>query len=81
MDGTPADVVPVINNLYAAGKAIYGMKVLGCGQLAHDTHTAIQYVLQLGTVHAITIGTSKPEHLDNNIGVVENLAPQHPLLG
>ena len=79
MDANPADVVPVIERMYGSGKAIYGMKVLGCGQLASDARTAIQYVLQLGTVHAITIGTSSREQLDENLRLVEELAPQYPL--
>jgi aryl-alcohol dehydrogenase-like predicted oxidoreductase len=79
MDADPSAVVPVIERMYTSGKAIYGMKVLGCGQLASDARTAIQYVLQLGTVHAITIGTSSREQLDENVGLVEELAPQYPL--
>jgi aryl-alcohol dehydrogenase-like predicted oxidoreductase len=79
MDGNPSAVVPVIERLYAAGKALYGMKVLGCGQLVSEARAAIQYVLQLGTVHAITIGTSRREHLRQNVGLVEELAPQYPL--
>ena len=77
MDGQPAEVVPVIQRMYDAGKAIYGMKVLGCGRLVDDTRAAIEYVLQLGTVHAITIGTSKPEQLRENLGVVEELTAQY----
>ena len=79
MDGKRSDVVPVIERMYTLGKALYGMKVLGCGQLAKDARAAIQYVFQLGTVHAITIGTSKREHLHKNLRLVEELAPQYPL--
>jgi len=79
MDGRLAEVVPAIDRLYAAGKGVYGMKVLGCGQLARDARLAIQYVLQLGTVHALTIGTSRAEHLAQNVRLVEELAPQYPL--
>ena len=79
MDAHPSKVAPVIERLYASGKAVYGMKVLGCGQLAGEARTAIQYVFQLGTVHAITIGTSKREHLFENLRLVEEIAPQYPL--
>jgi len=79
MDARPSKVAPVIKRLYASGKAVYGMKVLGCGQLAGEARTAIQYVFQLGTVHAITIGTSKREHLFENLRLVEEIAPQYPL--
>lgn len=79
MDGSPSEVVPLIERLYAAGKAVYGMKVLGCGRLAQEAGREIQYVLQLGTVHALTIGISHPEHLRENVRLVEELASQYPL--
>jgi predicted aldo/keto reductase-like oxidoreductase len=79
MDGSMAQVVPLLERLYAAGKAIYGMKVLGCGRLTGEARPAIQYVLELGTVHAMTIGISRREHLHENARLVEDLAPQHPL--
>ena len=79
MDGSTAEVAPLIERLYAAGKAVYGMKVLGCGRLVGEARAAIQYVLQLGTVHALTIGVSRQEHLRKNARLVEELAPLYPL--
>lgn len=79
MSASPSAVVPVLEKMYCAGKAIYGMKVLGCGQLAQEARAAIRYVFQLGTVHAITIGTSKREHLYENLSLVDDLAPRYPL--
>jgi aryl-alcohol dehydrogenase-like predicted oxidoreductase len=55
------------------------MKVLGCGQLARKTRVAIQYVLKLGVVHSLVIGTSAREQLLENVRLVEELAPQYPL--
>ncbi len=55
------------------------MKVLGVGSLTGNARAAIQYVLQLGTVHALTIGISREEHLRENVRLVDELAPQHPL--
>ena len=79
MDGSPEQVAPLIEQLYAAGKAVYGMKVLGCGRLVGQSRAAIQYVLQLGTVHALTIGISRQEHLRQNVRLIEELAPLYPL--
>jgi aryl-alcohol dehydrogenase-like predicted oxidoreductase len=79
MDASPSKMVPVIESLYTSKKAICGMKVLGCGQLAGKAHAAIQYVFQLGVVHAITIGISTREQLLENVRSVEELAPQYPL--
>jgi aryl-alcohol dehydrogenase-like predicted oxidoreductase len=80
MGASPSEMVPVIEQLYASGKAVYGMKVLGCGQLVRKARAAIQYVLKLGVVHAITIGISRREHLLENARLVEELAPRYPLV-
>jgi aryl-alcohol dehydrogenase-like predicted oxidoreductase len=79
MDAPPSKMVPVIERLYTSGKAVYGMKVLGCGQLTGKARAAIRYVFQLGVVHAITIGISRREQLLEDVRLVEELAPQYPL--
>jgi aryl-alcohol dehydrogenase-like predicted oxidoreductase len=79
MGASPAEVVPVIERLYASGKAVYGMKVLGCGQLVRKARAAIQYVLELGVVHSIVIGTSARGQLLENVKLVEEFAPRYPL--
>jgi aryl-alcohol dehydrogenase-like predicted oxidoreductase len=81
MSASPSEVVPIIKEMYASGKAICGIKVLGCGQLAHKARAAIRYVLQLGTVHSLVIGTSSRKQLLENVRLVEELAPRHPLHG
>jgi len=79
MDAPPSRMVPVIERPYTSGKAVYGMKVLGCGQLVGKARAAIQYVFQLGVVHAITIGISRREQLLEDVRLVEELSPQYPL--
>jgi aryl-alcohol dehydrogenase-like predicted oxidoreductase len=79
MDAQPAEVAPVIEKLYAAGKAVYGMKVLGCGALKGNVRSAIEYVLRLGTVHAFTIGMTNVTQLDENVRLVNELSPQYSL--
>jgi aryl-alcohol dehydrogenase-like predicted oxidoreductase len=79
MDGPLDQVVPAISRLYAGGKGVYAMKVLGCGQLTREARLAMQYVLQLGIVHALAIGMSRAEHLAQNVRLVEELAPRCPL--
>jgi aryl-alcohol dehydrogenase-like predicted oxidoreductase len=79
MDASPAQVVPILERMYASGKAVWGMKVLGCGQLAGKARAAIQYVLQLGIVHSLVIGTSAKRELLENVRLVEELAPRYPL--
>ncbi|MGC9468538.1 MAG: aldo/keto reductase [Anaerolineae bacterium] len=80
MDGQPNEVVPVIEQLHGQGKAIYGMKVLGCGQL-HDVERALRWVLDLGTVHALSIGTSSDRELEENVAIMERVAPSRGVQG
>jgi predicted aldo/keto reductase-like oxidoreductase len=79
MDGTLSEVVPVLEDLYAAGKGLYAMKVAGCGRLAGDMRSAMRYVLDLGVVHSLSIGTSSQQQLTENVTLMEALAPQYPL--
>jgi hypothetical protein len=79
MDGRPEQVVPLLEQLYASGKAVYGMKVLGAGRLSGDPRAAIQYALKLGTLHALTIGASREADLRQNVRLVEVLGQLYPL--
>ena len=79
MDGDPAEVVPLIQQLYNAGKGVYGMKVLGCGQLAGDVEKAFRFVLGLGTVHALSVGMTSLDQLHENVRLMESLVPQCPM--
>ncbi len=79
MDGSPEDVRPILERLHAAGKAVYAMKVMGCGPLGDRARAAIEYVLRLGTVGALSIGMVSAEQVRQNAGLVEELAPQYPL--
>jgi predicted aldo/keto reductase-like oxidoreductase len=79
MGGTPSQVAPLLERMYLSGKAVWGMKVLGCGQLTGNARVAIEYVLQLCTIHSVTIGMTKPEHLHENLKLVEEIAPRYPL--
>ncbi|MGC9348882.1 MAG: aldo/keto reductase [Anaerolineae bacterium] len=72
MDGTTREVVPVIEQLHAAGKGVYAMKVLGCGRIS-DVRGAFDYVLGLGTVHALSIGTTSVRELEENVRIIESL--------
>ncbi len=67
MDASPEKVTPILQKLYSAGKAVYGMKILGNGQLSNNVGSAIQYALNLGTLHAITIGMTNQDQLMKNI--------------
>jgi predicted aldo/keto reductase-like oxidoreductase len=79
MDGEPSATAAVIEDMYNAGKAVYGMKVLGCGKLADDVRAAMAYVFQLGTVYSVSIGMSSQKQVIEDVRAVEDLVPRYPL--
>ena len=73
MDAAPEKVEPILEKLYQSGRAVYGMKILGNGHLSSDVHAAIRYALNLGTIHAITIGIENQNQLVDNIRFVRDI--------
>jgi len=73
MDAPPDEVVPVLAQMHAAGKGVYGMKVVGAGKLTHDPRKAIRYVLDLPSVDAIVIGMQSEAEIDEDVNLVEEL--------
>src|SRR5271168_3980845 len=65
MDASPQEVVAVLREMKAAGKAVIGMKILGQGDLRGRVDDATRYALSLGVLDAFTIGAeSKTEQQD-----------------
>lgn len=67
----PEQVVPVIERMVAAGKGVYGMKVVGGGSdLTQDPARAIQFVCQQTPVHALVMGMVTEAQVVENTGLV-----------
>ncbi len=76
MDASPADVIRTMEQMTFAGKGIYGMKVLGQGKLAKEagrTREAIEFVMQLPCVHAMTIGMTSRNEVEMNVQIINQL--------
>jgi len=75
MDASPPDVIRVMQQMAALGKGIYGMKVLGQGKLAKSDSpkSAIEFVMNLSCVHAMTIGMTSQREVSENIAIVNEL--------
>jgi aryl-alcohol dehydrogenase-like predicted oxidoreductase len=80
MGGRPDQVTPILERMYQQGKAVVGMKVMGCGRLGEQGRQAIAFALGLGTVYALTIGVTNEGQLRQNIRWLNELAPDNPLL-
>ena len=78
MDASPADVIRTMEQMAAFGKGIYGMKVLGQGKLAKEDgpRKAIEFVIELPCVHAMTIGMTSRREVKENVSIVNELTRQ-----
>lgn len=68
MDGSPEEVVPVIQGIHAAGKGIVGMKVVGAGKLRNDRDRradSVKFSLGLGCVDVLNVGCETLGELDD----------------
>lgn len=73
MDDTPAKVLPVIERMYREGKAVYGMKVFGAGQLTGQRPAMLASALGQKYVHAFTIGMTSEAQLLENLSLYNSL--------
>lgn len=68
MDDKPDKVVPVLQNLRKAGKAVVGMKIMCQGDLRGSDEKrdeSVRFVLGLGCVDMMVVGFEKAEEIDD----------------
>lgn len=75
MDAPPQEVIPVLEQMHRRGKGVYGMKVMGCGQLGDDPSRAIRFALDLPCLDAIVIGMEDEGQVDQNLDLLRRLEP------
>jgi aryl-alcohol dehydrogenase-like predicted oxidoreductase len=67
MDASSPEVVEVLRQAKANGKAIIGMKIFGEGQLIGERDACMKFAQELGILDAMTIGFQQPEHIDDTL--------------
>jgi len=67
MDASPAEVLPVLKQMKAAGKGIIGMKIFGAGALRRRADECLQYVLAHDVIDCFTIGHESIAELNDTI--------------
>ncbi len=67
MDGTVDQVVPVLKEIRAKGKAILGMKIYGQGDLGGKADECMKFAQGSGLLDAMTLGAEKPELMDESL--------------
>ncbi len=66
-DGTREDMEQVLIGAHNMGKGIYGMKVMGGGNLIKSREEALDYALGCGFLDALAIGMASKSEIDYNI--------------
>ena len=69
MDGTPSEIMQILETARKNGKGIIGMKIFGAGDLVDDEQRekSLKFVWQSGNVHSMTIGMDKTEYVDDAV--------------
>jgi len=76
MDGTPEEVMKVLETARKNGKGVIGMKVFGMGDLIKEDQreASLQYVIKSDNVHCITLGLESKEQIDDAVNRVMRIA-------
>ena len=81
MDGSPEEIIEVLKQTKANGKAVLGMKIFGEGRLGKQPdqrEECIRFAQELGLLDAMTIGFEKPEQVDDVLHLI-NKYPARPI--
>ena len=75
MDADTATILPILAEMKANGKGIFGMKVLGEGTLADRVDEALRFAVTKDAVHCFTIGCESRAQFEENFSRVEKVLP------
>jgi 1-deoxyxylulose-5-phosphate synthase len=76
MDGTPEQIMKVLETARKNGKGVIGMKVFGMGDLIKEDQreASLQYVIKSGNVHCMTLGLESKQQVDDAVSRVMRIA-------
>jgi len=76
MDGTPDQVMKVLETAHKNGKGVIGMKVFGMGDLIQDDQRekSLNYVIRSKNVDCMTLGLESKEQIDDAVSRVMRIA-------
>ena len=73
--GTVAEMVEAIRCAYVKGLGVYGMKVLGGGNLGATVEKAFSFALSLDCLHSMAVGMANRDELAVNLSYIQGLKP------
>jgi uncharacterized protein len=81
IDGGIHSMLNAIEKAYNTGKGIYGMKVLGGGNLMKDAAECFDFALNNTYLHSIAVGMQTLDEIYANIEIFEGRKPNEDLVG
>jgi aryl-alcohol dehydrogenase-like predicted oxidoreductase len=79
MDAAPDEVIAVLLQARANGKAIIGMKIFGEGKLSGEREACMKFAQENGLLDAMTIGFHTPAQIDDALELMHRW-PAKPLV-
>jgi aryl-alcohol dehydrogenase-like predicted oxidoreductase len=78
MDGTPEEVMQVLETARKNGKGVIGMKVFGMGELVKEDQRekSLNFVIKSGNVHCMTLGLESKEQVEDAVNRVMRIVKQ-----
>ncbi len=80
-DGSMEQMLLALEQAYHKGKAIYGMKPFGGGNLLHSFKECLEYVASIPFLHSIAVGMQSLEEVRMNVALFNDLQHAGELVG
>jgi uncharacterized protein len=80
LDGNAKEMEQVVKAASKSGVGVFGMKILGGGNLLPRFDDAIDYALNMDYVHSFAVGMQSREEIDLNINLFKGQIPDRTLI-
>lgn len=73
-DGTISEMLAALKEAHTLGKAIYGMKPFGGGNLLHSFRQCLEFVTSIPYLHSVALGMQSVEEVRFNVALFNDLS-------
>jgi aryl-alcohol dehydrogenase-like predicted oxidoreductase len=76
MDGTPEEIMTILEKANKNGKGVIGMKIFGNGDMSSEEqrNNSLNFSIRNENIHAVTIGLEKFEYVDYAVDRITDIA-------